>query len=450
MGARVFGSVAAAVACCLLSYAHPAAAARPVGARASSHAVAASGLARRRPGIRGGVRRAQAAVAPAYTIHPIGAPLGGGYTYSFPLGFNNTGQIFGVAGRTGYPRVDCVVWNGSAFITLPLRAATADANCAPAGMNDADATTGDYEIVGSLTEPYSFVPYAFAVVTNNAGFLHAPVFYEHGPSAMIGVNASETAVAAAQFSRDAPYDPSFQSAINFSAQLYFSTNQGANTLTQVQAGSAAAPAVHYLIPTYPNVCVFGGCSINDRNQVLGFDYLTYSYPYATAALYTLGDPSSLTHLPIQDTELEPALGGANTGPVAFNDAGQLLYMDATSNAAVVYDADTGVRTVLPVVPPGCPAPVTVEPISMNNKGEVLGFVSNCPNPTYFTWDPNDGTQFLNAQLPSSASTITPLGVNDAGQILIVLTSTSNVNTWGTLDPVLPAQAKARARKHVRG
>ena len=311
-------------------------------------------------------------------------------------------------------------------------------------MNDAAVKSGEYEIVGSLTEPYSFVSYAFAVVATNEGVLRAPIYYEHGPSTMIGVNASETSVAAAQYSRDTPYDPyyalGYDIIVDYSTQLYFSTVRAADPLTQVQVGSARAPAIHYLIPTYPNVCPFGGCAINDRNEVLGFDYLTYAYPF-----YTLGNPSSLVHLPIQDQEFDPSYGGANTGPVAFNNANQLLYMDATSNAAVVYNADTGVKTVIPVLAPGCPSPLTVEPISMNNKGEVLGFVSNCPSPTYFTWDPQNGTQFLNAQIPSSPLTITPLGVNDAGQILIVLTSTSNVDTWGTLDPVTSTQTKGRAR-----
>ena len=383
------------------------------------------------------------APAPSYTIHNFGAP--GGYDFSFPSGFNNTGQIFGQGGhslQTGGSVEDCVVFSAGAFRRVPVLAAAGyNTGCVANGINDADATTGQYEVVGSATEEFSNNAHAFAAVAGATGFQRAVTYFAYAPSRMVGVSASRLSVAAAEFDRDTAYD--------VTGPLYSTTSSASGSLTQLQTlPSATAPVVHVLVPTYQNPCPFGGCAIDARNRVLGYDYRTVLNGYATVAIFTAGDQSSLVHVPLQDAVsygYPPTAASAATYPVAFNDRGDLLYLDATLQSPAIYNIDTGTRTVIPVSSPICNNPV---PLSMNNLGEVLGSFQYCstPTPTYFTWDPVHGTQYLNAQLPASPYTIAPLGVNDRGQILAKLTSSASVASWGTLDPVAPAAANAHLRK----
>jgi hypothetical protein len=322
-----------------------------------------------------------------------------------------------------------MLWTGSSFRRLPLPSATLpNTSCTPSSMNDVDPATGEYEIVGSATEQFSFGARAFAVLATAAGFKRTTIYYADAPSQMVGVSTNQVALATAAFERDTAYD--------IQGELYSTTTAVSNSLVQLQPlASADSPALHYLIPTYSIPCPFGGCAINDRNEVLGYDYLTQNSGGATAALYTVGSPASLVHLPIQD-----ANASLQSYPVAFNNANQLAYFVAQLNTAAIYDVDTGVRTVIPVSPPGCAVGGTAVPISMNNRGAVLG-LDYCPGfNAYWTWDSVNGTHYLEGQIPASAYTIFPLGINDAGQILVNL-QTPTSNAWGTLDP-MGAGAKA--------
>ncbi len=434
-----------------------------LGSAATGHAVAAADVAtlrskaeaatHYRPGIRGNAPRPFAAATPAYTIHNVGAPA---YTGgSLPLGFNNTGQIFGFAynvhGYTG--PIDCVIWTGTVFERLPFPVVTvstayhnANTRCMPAGIDDANAATGAYEIVGSVQEEYTFNPNAFAVVAVASAFKKSSIYYPYSPSAMVGVNSAQTSLATAEFSRDTVAD--------IHGQLYFTATGAVDALSQLQApASPNAPLEHYLIPTVANACPFGGCAINGAGEVLGYDYTTVNdYSTATAALYTLGKPASLVHLPIQDVlgieQNDNTYQVAVVFPVALNNAGQLVYYDTDLGSPVLYNVASGAKTVISVLPPGCSAP-SAAPISLNNLGEVLGVVSNCPNYSgYFTWDSVHGTQFLNAEIPASAYTLFPLGVNDRGQILVTLQTSAGVNDWGTLDPVAGGSAKAQSQRRA--
>jgi hypothetical protein len=381
-------------------------------------------------------RHAASPAQALYTIHDIGAPSGSDFNY--PSGFNNTGQIFGEVGTylpQGGSTLDCYSWTGAVFRRLPLPSpAGYAAGCTANGIDDANAA-GDYEIVGAASEPFAQDAHAFAAIAGPTGFERLAIYYANGPSTMVGVNASEVAAAAAAFDRDTLYD--------VQGSLYYTASGATDFLTQLQAlPSATSPAVHALVPTYPTPCPFGGCSINARGELLGYDWLTLYDGEATVALGTVGEPASLLHVPLQDVVAAAPSSSIDTAaatyPVAFNDQGQLLYLDAAVNAPAVYDVDTGTNTIIPVSAPGCTSPV---PLSMNNRGEVLGTFLNFTTPEYFTWDPAGGTQDLGAELPSSAFTIFPLGVNDNGQILVKLVSGSSVTYWGTLDPFASKAAK---------
>jgi hypothetical protein len=84
---------------------------------------------------------------------------------------------------------------------------------------------------------------------------------------------------------------------------------------------------------------------------------------------------------------------------------------------------------------------------MNDAKEILGYTSRCAGRDfYWTWDPIDGTRSVNAALPASAFTVTPLGVNDLGQILVSLLPATGPAHWGTLDPpATPAARPARVK-----
>ena len=314
-------------------------------------------------------------------------------------------------------------------------------------MNEANAGSGQYEVVGSVTEPFAVGTRAFAVIAGPGGFVKSTIYYANSPSIMVGVNASQVSVASAAFERDRLGD--------LDGSLYFTTKSAGSALATLQTPAAAnAPPIHNLLPTaptyypaYPNPCVFGGCTINAANEVLGFDALTQNgaTQAATLAVYTVGNAASLRHLPLSGPIIAPA-PEENT-PVAFNNADRLVYLDSTTNEPAVLDIDTGATTTLPVLPPGCAAYAQGIPLSMNDIGEVFGFNSGCTTANaYWTWDPAHGVRYLASEIPASAYTLFPLGVNNNGQILVQLVDANGVDYWGTLDPVSPPAAHSKATK----
>jgi hypothetical protein len=186
-------------------------------------------------------------------------------------------------------------------------------------------------------------------------------------------------------------------------------------------------------------CPFGGCTITDGGTVLGFDAVANAY-----ALYTGGAANVSQDLPL------PFL---RSYVVSINDARQVLYFSPSSPGVVpsVYDVAAGTSVgVPPVAGTSC---ANYYPISMSDTEEVLGYTSRCSGRDfYWIWDPVNGTRNVNAALPESAYTVTPLGVNDNGQILVSLLPATGPAHWGTLDPPQsPATRRARPKgvTHVR-
>ena len=392
------------------------------------------------PGLRSS-QRSRAASAPSYTIHNVGYPSG--LTSSTPGGFNDTGQIFGLVNLppgSGYAQ-DCRLWTGFVFVRLPL---PATGSCTALAINDANAGTGQYEVVGFETEPFAVNTRAFAAIAGPGGFVKATIYYANSPSIMVGVNASQISVASAAFERDRLGD--------LDGSLYFTTKSAGSALATLQTPAAAnAPPIHNLLPTaptydpaFPNPCAFGGCTINAANEVLGFDALTKNLATQTytLAVYTVGNATSLRHLP-----LSGSLSPQDDTPVAFNNTDRLVYLDSMTNEPAVLDIDTGAKTTLPVLPAGCPAYAQGIPLSMNDLDEVVGFNTGCTaTNAYWTWDPVHGVRYLASEIPASAYTLFPLGVNNNGQILIRLVDPNGVDDWGTLDPVSSPAARSKATK----
>ena len=212
----------------------------------------------------------------------------------------------------------------------------------------------------------------------------------------------------------------------------------------MQAPAPSQPRAHYLLPLQSYAvptCTFGGCVINDRNEILGYDYDTLTDTSANLAVYVLGNPASLVDLPISASFIYGYL--ESSPPAAFNNRDQILY--GAPKGPTIYDIASRKTTVVPLVTPSCPKGGSGAPLSMNNNGEVLGQYQCGDFSGYFTWDAATGTHDLGLAIPNTNFTLFPVAVNDNGQILIELT-VGNFNTavsWGTLDPVSSSSTKAR-------
>jgi len=341
------------------------------------------------PGLRSSRLRSTAAGQPAYTIVADGAPT----TNSTPLGFNNTGQIFG-QGSTG-----CFVYDQGSFVRLPIPSAGGQPidDCAPVAINDA-ASNGTFEVGGRGGNPYAAANYAF-IVNNRL----PTIYYAYEASSILGINTNGISAVTALFAPVRTTDLAGQ-------QLF--TGSGTGYLSQLQAPVSAAAPIHYLLP-FPNysvpACPFGGCVINDRNKILGYDFFSLTSTSAKVAVATLGKPESLVDLPISLNFYPGGYELASTGTVAFNNNDQILY-DAGVYAAdisAIYDIRSGKKTIIRVVTPTCPKGAHTLPISMNNKEEVLGFYYCATNSGYFTWDPVTGTHDLSLQIPSTNFEVAP-------------------------------------------
>ncbi len=382
-------------------------------------------LARQRPGLRPSRLPSGAAAAPAYTIVSFGAPT----VNSEPVAFNNTGQV------AGYGATGCYVYDSGSFSRLPIpSAATQYVDCEVASISDKDAG-GSYQIGGTTGNPYAGSRYAFAVTPRTP-----IVYYGYENSVVLGINNNGTSLVSALFVPVRTTD--------LSGQQYFTATGGGGYLAQVQAPASSVTRVHYLLPflryaTPP--CPFGGCVINDLNEILGYDPFTLTDTSASLALYSLGNPASLVDLPISLNATDGFIYGLP--PVAFNDRNQILYNADQGRVPAVYDIGSKKTTIIPLVTPNCPKGGYGEPLSMNNKGEVLGtyFCNNNNFSGYFTWDAASGTHDLSVAIPNTNFTLYPIGVNDSGAILIELTA-GYFNTrvsWGMLEPVTSSSAKAR-------
>jgi hypothetical protein len=115
----------------------------------------------------------------------------------------------------------------------------------------------------------------------------------------------------------------------------------------------------------------------------------------------------------------------------------------------VYSGANGTTTAIPSIPGNTCAYYLV--LSLSNAGQVLGQTASCGSNSdyvYFTWDPVNGTQNLNAEINMTGySYVYPLGVNDNGQILVQLYPTTGGSTWGTLNP--PAAALRHGRQSLK-
>ena len=384
------------------------------------------------------LRASGGATTTPYTLRDVGAPPPSAYPSSEPIGFNNTGQIFGIAtsaakeDRVGFASdFDCLVWTGARFVDIS--SAGTFESCAPFAIDGADPTSKAFTVVGRFRDIYhaptpdyqtvlDTAQVAFAAnVSSATGTVAFSPYYAYDPSGFFGINSGGQKLGYAQ---DFPAFTQPELALGASGDSFAFVRPACADA----ASSAFCPAPIQLLKPFSNgqptgYCAFGGCTIDDDGNVLGVDENAASYLIARA-----GVPSSAKDLALS----------SSVHAVAMNQPGKILYgFTVTSGAGIVgaalFDIASATSTVLP------PASGTscnyYYPISMNHTGEVLGFTGGCKGSHfYWLWDAIHGTRAVTATVPKGGTSFAAYGVNDAGAILVSFAAPDGTTHWGTLQP----------------
>jgi hypothetical protein len=382
--------------------------------------------------------RASGGVATAqYTLHDVGAPPPSAYPSSEPIGFNDTGQIFGIAtsvakeDRVGFSSdFDCLVWTGTRFVDLSP-AGTFE-SCAPFAIDGADLASKAFTVVGRFHDIYhDFAPdyssvgdsaqVAFAAnVSSATGTFAFSPYYAYDPSGFFGINSGGVKVGYAQ---DVAAFTQAQLAVGAASDTFAFVRPACADA----ASSALCPISIQSLKPFSNgqptgYCAFGGCTIDDDGNVLGVDAQAGSYLIAR-----IGEPSSARDLALS----------SSVHAVAMNQPGTILYgYTVTSGTGIVgaalFDIASATSTALP--PVSGTSCAYYYPISMNHTGEVLGFTGSCKAAHfYWTWDAIHGTREVTAAVPIGGTSFEAFGVNDAGAILVSF-AIDGTTHWGMLQP----------------
>jgi hypothetical protein len=343
-----------------------------------------------------------------YTIVDLGNPPAA-FTLQQPAAFNNSGQIIGSGNPTsGAYRTDCIVYTGKAFIDITVT--SPDPTCSAQSISSADSK-GVVRMTGSLTTPFDDAAVAFfGTLTVATAAVNLTKYPTNVPSNLYGVNLSGEAVG---YSNYTPLG-------GFGTDA-FVVAAGSTTLSLMQP--QCSTSVQYCLQVHApyQTCPFGGCSINDSGTIVGVDLYNGS-----AMTYVNGKPTSGTDLPIPT----PSYYG-----LAINNANQIAFSYTNTsgyNTAAIYSITSGTTTLIPSFN-GCSNPT---PLSLSNKGQLFGFCQNS-NAVFWTWDAVNGLQDINFEIPYNPAyaAVTPLGVNDSGQILVGLNPVSASGYhWGYLQP----------------
>jgi hypothetical protein len=256
------------------------------------------------------------------------------YASPVPVGFNNSGQIFGTALRkakgdrfsyTSDP--DCLIWTGTKFIDISPSLTIQ--NCNPYSINSENAT-GTYTLVGSYNDIYRLYGTAFLATITTAGTFAFEPYDENVYSELIGVNSAGTATG--------------ETFATTAVRLVFTTASRVMTVLQPACGKPAAGCIGGIpqgplsVPI-PQTCAFGGCTIDDSGRILGFDGLNSQF-----AIRTIGSSAATIDLPIYNTQY------ADGYVLGMNDAGQIPYIyTGTPNTTSVYDGTSATSTLIPPV-----------------------------------------------------------------------------------------------------
>ena len=384
------------------------------------------------------LRASGGAAATPYTLLDVGAPPPSDYPSSEPIGFNDTGQIFGIAtatakeDRVGFASdFDCLVWTGARFVDISP-AGTFE-SCAPFAIDGADPASKAFTVVGRFRDVYheltpdyqsvgdpAQVAFAANVSSATGTFAFSP-YDAYDPSGLFGINSGGVKVGYAQ---DVAAYTQSELAVGAAGDTFAFVRPACAGA----ASSTLCPLPIQSLKPFPNgqptgYCPFGGCTIDDDRNVLGVDAHTNSYLIAR-----VGVPSSAKDLALS----------SSVHAIAMNQTGKILYeYTVTSGAgivgAAVFDIASATSTVLP--PVSGTSCGYYYPISMNHTGEVLGFTASCKaSHFYWTWDAIHGTREVTAPVPAGGTSFEAYGVNDAGAILVSFAAPDGTTHWGMLQP----------------
>ena len=346
---------------------------------------------------------------------------------SSAIAFNNTGQILG----TGYYHNtwSCLIFDNGSIVAVRKAAMT---YCQPGGISNSNS--GSLHFTGWADISRSQNEIAF-VGSEGSGSASVRLLERRQPGELQEVNNNGVAVGEAYYEPKGGF---------FMSRPPFAYSNNAFKPLQPQCVTNLAGCMEATIGDYNNsgsVCPFGGCAITDANLVLGLDDST-----GQLMTYTVGNEGSAADTPISWGPAYPA-GINNENVIAY------AYYDPSGETYPAYEYQLGASSAVAL---GTLPGFSCEgyfPISENNTGAVLGFTYNCASQpeTYFTWDPVNGMQDLGPEIPANSYTgLTPLGINDNGQILLNLTASDGTNHWGVLVPQASGSTKAhRAVRSLR-
>jgi hypothetical protein len=381
------------------------------------------------PATRG--RSKDASGTASYTVTDYGNPAandGAAFTGSSePTQLNNTGQILGAGNGartvgTQNPQ-ECILYTGpgtAQFVDVDSVSSEGIhelSNCFGNALSDADPKKNSLQVLGQagdVDEPE--LPFLATVslksmkttmkLDKNAGY---GGFLGFGPGGMLVAHGYYVPDHATSY------------ASNFEVPMVTSANPGKLALLQPACDSAG----------YSN-CISEVTSVSSSG-ILGMQVNGYSLFLSGGTVYTI-----------------PATNGSQT--ISFtkvNAAGHLLgtieYESGTDNA-VIYDPVSGTTTAL--VPPGCSDSVGTD---INATDEVLGSAFLCSgSETSFNWvwTAANGFQDLTDAYvaPSSAFEVSPIKLNDVGQILVaIIVSGTGATDWGVLTPISSSETNVRRR-----
>jgi hypothetical protein len=385
----------------------------------------------------------------AYTIVDFGAPPGS--SASIPAAFNNAGLIVGNAVITKKGAVDCeLALGGGKFVDLS--ATNTDTYCAPFGMSNVNSS-GQLYFVGDLSTEYQgYIPF-LGTYTAKTGVGSLHVFTTaSGFSVLSVVNAAGEAGGGGSYEPlgwvAAPLFPSAPLVSGILSEAPYVVPAGTTNFDVAQPACIPGHAAKLCASrtgtslNSGDGCGFGGCVINDAGVILALD--SFNQKLMT---FSFGTTSSAKDLPIiPSAQTSSFINNANqvATAVATTQPGQLA-----GDQTYLYSISTGRGTLIPQIDVPADGDYYCEPLSLSNAGAILGSCTDIDgNVLYWTWTSKNGVQDLSTEIPVSAAfpQITPLGINDNGQILVGLASSTGLVHWGILDPPSsPATSAGRRR-----
>jgi hypothetical protein len=395
---------------------------------------------------------------PTYMLVDVGSPTSSTYGLSDPVALNNNGQIAGNAHY--FASADyygpCIIFDGKKYRELTPSANIV--NCTVNGMSAENVASGAVHVAANATTVFSSSGGGYygdekavlSTLVPSSGSIATTVF-PNDESFITGVNDAGTAVGVGVYQPITGFATSNSPFITTAGKSALSVLQPSCTI--VRLGCAGFPT---FTSSVANSCGFGGCNITADGTLFLIDLFTGSFE--------LVKPDGTTQDIALDADVLQTTGYGIGAPI-INDANQILYAvasivaGATVIAPQIYQIGVGpIVTVPPIKGNSC---LQYIPLSFNNVGEVVGIAYSCVanNPTYFTYDPANGTRDLSSELPTSGFySLQPEAVNDNGQILVGFETTNGGPVhWGLLDPMTAAAAthgtigriSARARRTAR-